>query len=368
MERRIASRRTARVTIVVDPRLVVVVGLVASGLGVALPRDVAGDSRSLYWFTATAGAVLFVGLLVLHGLAQAVALGRRRGEGVTLQLRPFGGVPKGEGKPSSAGSELRMGAAGLGCFLASAAGWWSLARVLDAANFAEVGVWTCGWLARLSAVLAVVQLLPVVPLAAGRLMRALLWRRYGDRDAAIAVSAFLGQLTSGIVIGAGTVAFVAGAFAEGLLTFLTGWMLLEGDRSGDDGGPVTVAEVMTRDAVVVPGWLTLAALFEDYRNLRSSSPLAVQRFSGEVDAVVSWVRLARVPQAERSTTRVFDVARPIDEVVTARPNQALSELAERLSGGSECRVLVLDHGRVVGRVALSASASASASSTRRRRG
>lgn len=151
MERRIPSRQAARVAVDVDRRVVVVVGLVASGLGVALPEEVAGGSRSSYWFTAAAGAVLFVGLLVLHGLAQPSAVGRRRGEGVTLQLLPFGGVPK-------------------------------------------------------------------------------------------------------IVIGAGMVAFVAGAYAEGLLTFLAGWMLLDKDRSRADDGPMTVAEVMTRDAVVVSGW------------------------------------------------------------------------------------------------------------------
>ena len=145
--------------------------------------------------------------------------------------------------------------------------------------------------------------------------------------------------------------FLAGALAEGLWTLLTGWMLLGADRLGGDQAPVTVADVMTQDTVVAPGWLTVGAFLEDYRHLPSFSALPVQRFSGEIDGLLSWDRLAEVPEAARSTTRVSDIAHPLDDVVTAVPKQALSDLVDCLSGPPEHPVLVLDQGRLVGIVA-----------------
>ncbi len=243
MERRMPLGRSGRVPLDVDWRVVVVMAFVASGVTVGLPRHAPGRADALYWVTAAAATALFVGCLLVHGLAQGVAAGREGLRIATLRLLPLGGVVRAEGEPVSTATELRMAAAGLISFVGLSAGLSAVAWVLAAADLPEVGVWTCGWLARLTAVLAVLQVLPVVPLDGGRIMRAVVWRRYGNRDAAVTATAVGGRLTSWIVIGAGAVAFLAGAPAEGILTSLTGWMLLGGDRVRDLGHrPMTVAE------------------------------------------------------------------------------------------------------------------------------
>lgn len=353
MERRMHSRRMGRVPVEVTGRVLVALGLVSSGMAVSLPRHAPGYGDAVYWATAAGAGALFTGCLLVHGLAQAVAA-RRRGMRVeVLHLRPFGGVVRAEGEPVTAATELRIAVAGLVSLGLLAGGFQGLALVLATTGGPQIGVWAGGWLARLTAILTVVQLLPVFPLDGGRIMRAVLWRRYGNRYAAAMGTAISGRLTSGILIAAGAVALLAGALAEGLWTLLTGWMLLGDDRLGGDPASVTVADVMTQDAVVAPGWLTVEAFLEDYRHLRSFSALAVQRFSGEIDGLVSWDRLAEVPEALRSSTRVSDMAHPLDDVVTASPKQALADVVDRLSGPSEHPVLVLDHGRLVGIVALS---------------
>ncbi len=353
MERRMHSRRMVRVPVEVSWGVLVAVGLVSSGLAVGLPRHAPGHSDAVYWATAAAAAALFTGCLLVHGLAQGVAA-RRRGMRVeVLHLRPFGGLVRTEGPPVTAATELHIAAAGLVSLGVLAGGFQGLALVLATSGGPHIGVWAGGWLARLTAILAVVQLLPVFPLDGGRILRALLWQRYGNRSAAAMGTAISGRLTSGILIATGAITALAGALVEGLWTLLTGWILLGDDRLGGDQAPVTVADVMTQDAVVAPGWLTVEAFLEDYRHFRSFSALAVQRFSGEIDGLVSWDRLAEVPEAARSSTRVSDMAHPLNDVVTANPKQALADVVDRLSGPPEHPVLVLDDGRLLGIVALS---------------
>jgi Zn-dependent protease len=348
MERRMHSRRMVRVPVEVSWGVLVAVGLVSSGMAVGLPRHAPGHSDAVYWATAAAAAALFTGCLLVHGLAQGVAA-RRRGMRVeVLHLRPFGGLVRAEGPPVTPATELHIAVAGLVSLGVLAGGFQGLAFVLATTGGPHIGVWAGGWLARLTAILAVVQLLPVFPLDGGRILRAVLWRRYGNRSAAAMGTAISGRLTSGILTASGAVALLAGAFAEGLWTLLTGWILLGGDQA-----PVTVADVMTQDTVVAPGWLTVEAFLEDYHHLPSFSALPVQRFSGEIDGLLSWDRLAEVPEAARSSTRVSDIAHPLDDVVTAVPKQALSDLVDRLSGPPEHPVLVLDRGRLVGIVARS---------------
>lgn len=347
MER--GTRRMVGSRVEVAGSALVGVAVVGSGLGVALPTHAPGHADASYWATAAVSATLFIGCLLVHGLVQAVAARSSALTPEVITLWPFGGVVKVKEDEVTPSVELRIAAAGLFAFGLLAAGLWYLAVSLPTAGASRVGVVAADWLARLIAIVAAIHVLPAAPLGGGRVMRAILGRRYGSRNAAV-WGAAAGRLASWIVVATAVVALLAGAIVESVWLILTALVLFAGRHLDDTQRPMTVSDVMTADPVVAPGWLTVEAFLEDYRHALLPG-LPVKRFSGEIDGLVSWERLNEVPETRRSTTRVSEIASPLNEVVTVGPRQKLSDLRGRLSDSSLCAALVLDQGRLVGIVA-----------------
>jgi len=67
--------------------------------------------------------------------------------------------------------------------------------------------------------------------------------------------------------------------------------------------------------------------------------------------MVTLTRLGSVPVAVRRSTRVMDVACPMAEVPTARPEERVLDVMDRMSGCTEGRLLVLRDGELVGLLA-----------------
>jgi len=74
----------------------------------------------------------------------------------------------------------------------------------------------------------------------------------------------------------------------------------------------------------------------------------VARWEGEVVGVVTPARLAAVPPELRRTTRVLDVAVPLDALRVARPEEPLADVLAR--PGIPGLVLVFEGSRLVGLV------------------
>jgi CBS-domain-containing membrane protein len=69
---------------------------------------------------------------------------------------------------------------------------------------------------------------------------------------------------------------------------------------------------------------------------------------GALTGVVRLSDLVKVPGNRRSDERLNALARPIATVPTARPDEDLASLIDRVGLGLENRVLVYDQGRLVG--------------------
>jgi CBS domain-containing protein len=350
-----AARRLQRATLVA-------VLLVGSGLGVALPDAAPGYAHATYWSTA----LLVVGGLLLalqvHGWAQRVAARRAGLPAGRQELWPFGTVRLDRGgAPPGTGAAARLAGAGVAALGALALAAWLLSRGLHALGGSDLVVVATGWLARLVGVAAVVHVLPAPPLAGGVVLRAVLARspaagppgaQAATATTATTATSAAGRLTCGLLAATGAIAFLAGARGEGLALVAVAWILLQGVRlDAAQPPPVTVGDVMTRDPVVAPGWLTVEAFLDRYREPPPFAAFPVQRFSGELDGLVDWARLRDVPAERRATTRVSDVARPLHRLCTATPDEEVARLLERLEGSDQPRSVVVDRGRVVGIVA-----------------
>ena len=70
---------------------------------------------------------------------------------------------------------------------------------------------------------------------------------------------------------------------------------------------------------------------------------------GRLVGLVTLNRVRAVPPAQRSTTRLWDIACPPAEVPIARPEDSVHDLLERMHGCADGRAVVVDDdGRVMG--------------------
>jgi Zn-dependent protease/CBS domain-containing protein len=332
--------------------------LVAWGLaGGVLPQDEPGRSATAYWASGLATAVLFFLCLLAHELSHAL-VARRNGltvSGITLWL--LGGVARIEGEMPSARAELRV--AGVGPLVSLGLGVLFTGAAAALAGIGAPGLisGSAAWLGVINVLLAVFNSIPAAPLDGGRLLRAVLWRRTGDRTGSALKAAAAGRGVGWSLIAGGTLlAFLTGRF-DGFWFALIGWFLLtsataEGRqaRMGTLLAGVSARQIMTRDPEPVSASLTVARfLAGDPLRLRATAfPLTV----GEPTPIglVTLERLRRVPASARDDVRLRDLMFPLDQVVLAGPDDPAAELIPRLGAAPAHHALILEDGRLVGLV------------------
>ena len=162
--------------------VVVIVALITWVLAAGVLPDLApGEPAVAYAGVAAVAALLFFASLVTHELAHSL-LARRFGvtvRGITLWM--FGGVSELEAEMSSAGEEFKMAVAGPATSL-GLGGFFLGASVLAAAvSLPDLVIAALWWLGVVNIGLGVFNLLPAYPMDGGRVLRAVLWTRSGDR-------------------------------------------------------------------------------------------------------------------------------------------------------------------------------------------
>ena len=356
MEESMRIGRIAGIRVGANWSLLVVFWLIAWGLATGVyPDEDPGHSEAGYWAAAVVTALFFYGALLAHELAHAL-MARRQGipvEGITLWL--FGGVTRMKGEASSPDGALRVAAVGPVVSLAAAAVFGLLGLALDGLGAPGLVGAMAGWLARINVILAVFNLMPAAPLDGGRILQAVLWRRSGDRLAASTTAARAGRAFGYLLIGLGLFEFSLGIGVGGLWFVFLGWFVLMAARAEQLSaearvqlGGVRVADVMTRDPVVAPGWITVAAFLDEYVLRHRFSAFPIQTFDGRLAGLVTLNRLKDVPPDRRAVVRVSDVACSMGDVTVARSDEMLLDVVGRLSGRGDGRALVIDDGRLVG--------------------
>ncbi|WP_265566222.1 site-2 protease family protein [Streptomyces hygroscopicus] len=327
------------------------------------PAAYPGHAAWAYWALALLTAVVFLASLLVHELAHAV-VARRNGvqvDGITLWM--LGGAARLHSETPTPAAELRI--AGVGPLTSLLAGglFTGLAVWLDALRVSGLVVEAIAWLAAINIVLAVFNALPAAPLDGGRLLRAYLWHRSGDRLRATRGASAAGRALGWLMVLAGFAAVLFAGNLSGMWFALIGWFLItaataearQAELSGVLHG-IPVRRVMTPDPVTVPATMTLErflseAPFDRYRH--SAFPvLAADGDMTDVIGLVTAGHIARVPPEARATTAIGDVMHPLSEIETVAPDDTVVDLLPRLEAGKERRALVLDDGRLVGIVTL----------------
>jgi len=354
MEETVPLGRVAGVRIGANWSLLLVFWLIAWSLADAqLPHGAPHHSSAAYWMTAVVATAAFYACLLAHELAHAV-VARRSGmvvEGIVLWL--FGGVSRLKGEAATARTELRVALAGPATSLGLGLAFWALTVAID--GHVALLAAAIGWLGWVNAVLAVFNLAPAFPLDGGRVLRAVLWQRSGDKAAATATAGRAGSAFGYLLMAFGLLAFFGGAGVGGLWLVFLGWFVFVAARSEaassaleSELGSLTAADVMTRHPIVAPATATVDRLLDEWVYPNRCSTFPIVGTDGELVGLVTLRRLKRVAPPDRATTTAAEVACPIDEVVTCTPDEALVPVVRRMAGSPDQRALVLHDGHLVG--------------------
>jgi Zn-dependent protease len=288
--------------------------------------EIMNGSRTTAYAIAVAGALGYFASLVLHELGHAL-MARRLGIPVVgIDLWAFGGLSRMRREPASAAEEFKIAVAGpavtLALFALCLGAITVLARsgtVSDVA-LSSAGAKTTpalallGWLGFINAALFVFNIVPAFPLDGGRIARALVWWRTGDRNRATQATGRSGQAFALLVGLLGLWVFATGESFLGLLTMLLAFFLYQAAAAAVVQGTlgrrienITVADIMDREPVTMQAAVTLLDAQEQYF-LRYRWPwFAVVDPAGHFLGVVRQQRVDSEIAAGRPALPVVDV-------------------------------------------------------------
>jgi Zn-dependent protease len=309
--------------------------------------DVLGESSSATtpFLLALASAFGFFGSIVLHELGHAF-VAMRHGIGISsIQLWIFGGVARMDRETDSPGTEFKVAIAGpavtlaifllltaIGIVAAGPDGFWRAALIEGNANVSGVMA-MIAWLASINLLVLIFNLLPAFPMDGGRVVRAIAWRRTGDRTAATRFAAQLGRVFGYIFIGGGILMVLNGMAFGGIWLALIGIVINSSARAAsmqtaitDRIEGVTVSDVMDREPVAIPGELSVERALDEYF-LRYRWPwFPVVGDAHHFLGLVLRDKADEVPEVSRATALVADLIESGDDVYKVRDDAPLDSL------------------------------------------
>ncbi len=336
--------------------VVIVAGLLAVTV---LPAAFPHEPAALYWAVAAITAVLFLTSLAAHELAHAV-VARHNGVGVrSVTLWMLGGATELEQDPASAGADLRIALAGPAASLAAGGIFFGAGAAIGAAGGPAIAAAAATWLAVMNGILAVFNLLPGAPLDGGRVLRAVLWRHYGDRERAERAAARAGRVLGAVIMGLGTAELLLLRSLGGLWLILIGWFLLSAAAAEESAAAaktalagVRIADVMTPHPELAPGWNTVADFIGQAARSRQDA-FPVIGIGGELTGIVLTSQLASIRPGDRARLRLDQVALAVPPSYRAAPDDPAGPLLTRRPLGGEVAAVVLTGGQVTGMVTIS---------------
>lgn len=348
--------RIAGLPVAVDWSVLVIATLLAWVLAeTALPEMAPGHLPGTYWLAGFAGAVLLLLSVLAHELAHALVARRSGVEVERLTLWVLGGIASLRGTPPTPRADFRIAAVGPAISVGLGAGFAAVAVALTAVDASDLAVGVVVWLALANIVLAVFNLVPGAPLDGGRVLRAFLWHRWGDRVRAATAATTAGQaVASGLVVLA-ALSFLAGDTVGAVWLLLVAWFVHSAARAERAStvaehvlAGVPVGAVMSKDIRTGPAHLRVGEFVDDYLLGGRHSAYPVVDREGTVVGLVTLAQLRAVPGAHRRGTLVRDACLPLSRIAVTNPAEPLVDLLPRLTGESGGRALVFEDGHLVG--------------------
>jgi Zn-dependent protease len=340
----------------------IIFALIAVGLGtLQFPSANPRQSAVTYALASVITTIVFFASLLAHELAHSFMARRYRLNVESITLFLFGGISQLSGDVPSPSAEVAIAGVGPltslllgGVFAGAAVGVASTSPAR--ASVPGVVVTAFAYLGFTNLALAVFNVIPAAPLDGGRLLRAVVWWRTGDRVKSTIWASRAGQVLGWVFIAGGLYAFFVTENFSWVWIALIGWFVMSGATaearqavvSGELRG-IRVGQIMTPQPVTVPGSMSVSSFLDGYvfRVRHQSFPVTGDS-GGTVTGLVTFNRVKQVPAARREETVLADIACPLSDVATASPDDSVADLIPRLTGCADQRALVFSSGNLVG--------------------
>lgn len=356
MNRGVRIGRIAGIKVTADWSVLVIGALLAWGVaGGAVPAAVPGTPSWLAWTVGSLAALLLLASLTAHELGHAL-LARRRGiavDGIRLWL--FGGVAQMGGDWMTGRTEMLVAAVGPAITFVIAAVSVGATWLLASLGAPPLVVLVPQWIAAVNVLLLVFNLIPAFPLDGGRILRGFIWARTNNRMSATVAAARAGRVFAVVLVGVGVLDIFFFDPIGGFWLMLIGWFL-DGAARGEAHGEqarhalegVVVGDVMSKDPVIVPSWITVELLVEQYVMGHEFTSFPTHSIDGRIDGLVTLRGIKRLPAQQRRNRRAIDIAIPSALVPIARRDEQLTDLLKRMGNASDGRAMVFDADHLVG--------------------
>jgi Zn-dependent protease/CBS domain-containing protein len=311
-----------------------------------------------YWIMGVVGALgLFISI-VAHEFCHSL-VARKFGmpmKGITLFI--FGGVAEMGDEPPTARAEFWMAIVGPLSSLAIGGVFYLIYRAGMAEGWPTPVNAVNGYLAYINGILAAFNLLPAFPLDGGRVLRSILWGARDNLRWATRVSSTIGTAFGLGLIFVGVLQFIGGNVIGGVWMFLIGMFLRSAAqmsyqqllvRKALEGEPVR--RFMNADPVTVQDSITVAKLVEDYIYKYHHKMFPVMAGDKLVGCITTR-QVKDIPREAWDRESIREVASPCSEENTISPGTDAIKALAMMNQSGVSRLLVVDHGRLVGLVTL----------------
>ncbi|MBW4644973.1 MAG: site-2 protease family protein [Goleter apudmare HA4340-LM2] len=318
------------------------------------PATYPGLANTTYFGMGLVATLLFFASLLAHELSHSF-VARAKGipvEGITLFI--FGGVSRTRMDAETPGDEFQIAIVGpLTSVLL--AGFFGLIWYIGInAGWSVVVTGIASYLASINLVLAIFNMLPGFPLDGGRVFRSLIWKYTGDQRKATQIASTGGKWLGFLVIALGIWQMFNYAILGGLWFILIGWFLYNAAEASYEElllrtslKGVRAREIMTPYPEIVSADLTLQELVDKYFLSRRYQSFPVIQ-DGQPVGIITLSQIRDIPREEWVYRTVQDTMMPTDQGVTARPEEQMSQVLEKMQESSVRRVLVIQNGLLQG--------------------
>ncbi len=257
-----------------------------------------------YWILGAATAILFFASVLLHEMGHVLVAKRFKMPAPGIVLYFFGGVPETVSEPASGAAELLVALAGPCVSLGLAVLFAGLAGVSGRLPALST---LANYLTVINGSLALVNLIPGLPLDGGRVWRVIVSRFTPSLGQATRSAGVLGRLFGFLFIAVGAWQVLTGNLM-GLWLVLLGWFLeqaaarvLKRQELTDAVATYSQFEKMNNGYVRVPAEMTLQQVVDRELENVGARAFLVER-SGIPVGVLTWWHINAVPRTRWQTT------------------------------------------------------------------
>ena len=317
------------------------------------PSEYPNWEISTYWIIGVITTLLFFVSVLLHELGHSVIALNQGVPVLNITLFIFGGVAQIGSEPESPGAEFKIAIAG------------PLTSLLLAGVFTLIGIIfgylptisaVALYLSRINLILAVFNIIPGYPLDGGRILRAFFWKVSGSFRSSTTWASYIGQGIAILFLVYGIYQMFTGNLLNGLWLVFIGWFMINAANEGHKQVMVretliniTAEHLMTQDCPIVSGEISIADLIDDYV-IEDGNRCFFIIENGHIEGMLTLHNIKKVKQVNWNTFLVKNIMTPLDDLITAPPDENAWSLLRRMDEGDINQIPVLASGQMIGLV------------------